>query len=91
MLQLAARTDTPVIFMGDLNARPEDPVIRRLSAVFTDAAAALHNEEDTFSSDSPYERIDYIFLRGLQPVEIHTVKVIASDHFALTAEVSFEC
>ena len=91
VLRLAAGTDTPVILMGDLNAVPEDPVIERLSAVFTDAAKALGNEEDTFASDAPYERIDYIFLRGLTPTEIHTVKEIASDHFALTAEVSFEC
>ena len=91
VLRLAAETDTPVILMGDLNAVPADPVIKRLSAVFTDAAKALGNEEDTFASDAPYERIDYIFLRGLTPLEIHPVKQIASDHFALTAELSFEC
>jgi endonuclease/exonuclease/phosphatase family metal-dependent hydrolase len=87
VLRIAAQTDTPIVFMGDLNAEPQDPVIKRLSAVFTDAAAALGSEEDTFSSDDPHVRIDYIFLRGLTPLEIHTVKQIASDHFALTAEI----
>ena len=91
VLRLAADADGPVLLMGDLNAVPEDPVIKKLGTVFTDAAAALDSEEDTFSSDAPYERIDYIFLRRLTPLEIHTVKKIASDHFALTAEVSFEC
>ena len=92
VLRLAAEAEGPVLLMGDLNAAPGDPVIQRLSAVFTDAAKALDAEEDTFSSDDPHIRIDYIFLKGLRPVEVHTVKRIASDHFALTAEIELlEC
>lgn len=86
VLGAAEKTKTPVILMGDLNAEPDDPVCRRIRAAFTDAAAALGKEEDTFPSDRPEKRIDYIFLRGCVPVEIHTVKRIVSDHFALTAE-----
>ena len=89
VLGIAAQTSGPLLLMGDLNTVPEDPVYRMLSSVFTDAAAALHNAGSTFPSDAPRMRIDYIFLRGVRPLEIHTVKEIASDHLALTAEVEF--
>lgn len=87
VLALAEKAKTPVILMGDLNTEPDDPIYGKLCGAFTDAAAALGCEEDTFPSDKPEKRIDYIFLRGCVPVEIHTVKRIVSDHFALTAEV----
>ena len=87
VLALAKDVKTPLVLMGDLNSTPDDPVIRSLKTELTDAAAALHREEPTFSSDAPERRIDFIFLKGCKPLEIHTVQKIASDHFALTAEI----
>ena len=89
VLAIAGETKTPVVLRGDLNTRPGDPVYDRLCGVFTDAARALDAEENTFSSDDPRERIDYILLRDCRATEIHTVKKIVSDHFALTAEIEF--
>ncbi len=88
-LDIASTVDNPIILMGDFNITPDDPNIKRLTEYFTDVHAMLGREEFTFKSDNPYERIDYIFARGLTPISANTVKVIASDHFPITAEFEF--
>ena len=90
VLNIAQNTAGPMILMGDLNTKPDDPVCGRLSSVFTDAAVQLHREENTFPSDAPRVRIDYIFLKGCTALEVHAVKKIVSDHFALTAEIEVD-
>ncbi len=86
-LSLAENIDNPIILMGDFNMTPDDVNVKRLSAVFTDVHKELGSEELTFTSDNPHIRIDYIFTKGFKPLRANTVKVIASDHFPITAEL----
>lgn len=86
VLELVNSTDMPVILTGDFNAEPDDEQIKRLSSSLHNMAEILGNVEPTFPSDEPKVCIDYIFYRGLKPLNIHTVKGIYSDHLPLTAE-----
>ena len=86
VMDLLHTIDTPVIFMGDLNVTPDHDVIRQLGTVLHNTAAELGQVEFTFSSDNPHMCIDYIWYRGLTPLNIHAVKEIYSDHFPLVAE-----
>ncbi len=86
VISIAETIDNPIILMGDFNITPDNPNIIRLSSVFTDVHSSLGKGEYTFSSDNPTEKIDYIFSRGLKIINADTIKVIASDHFPITAE-----
>lgn len=86
-----SKTELPVIFMGDLNAEPEHPVLSPVFRFFIDAAAGLpKNESFTFRSDRPDRRIDYIFVS--EDFKIRKAYVPASaesDHRPVVALVSF--
>lgn len=88
--RIADGCGTPLVLMGDFNMTPDDPCYAALACRFTDALAFAGKDEYTFPSDSPRERIDYIFVRGLRVISARTVKKIASDHFAVTASLGIE-
>lgn len=89
----AAASDLPVVVLGDLNDRPETPVINAARGALIDCFDAVGDgPPETFSVADPHRRIDYIFCSpGLHP--IGTSRVVlnarASDHFPLIASV--EC
>ena len=87
VLRLIENDKNPVVLMGDFNMTPDDAHYALIAERMTDCAVFCGSDEYTFSSDNPRERIDYIFVRGTKVKECHTVRVIASDHFPVTAEI----
>ena len=81
---------TPLVVMGDFNLTPDDRVYAALACLLTDALAYAGEDCYTFPSHAPRERIDYIFVRGMRVLNARAVKKIASDHFALTAELALD-
>lgn len=75
--------------MGDLNAEPDQPELRRLTVEgFEDAAAQLGAAQPTFRSNQPRRRIDYVLLRGpLQAVEARVPATLASDHLPVVVQL----
>ena len=67
---------------GDLNATPDSPVAAMLrSAGFTDPFAdPAFAAEPTSPAEGPVHRIDYVWLRGLEPTAAQVLPSIASDH-----------
>ena len=63
-LRLAGKAQLPLVFMGDLNAQPDSPLLAPLFGVFTDTSAEMKEPALTFPSDQPSEKIDYIFHNG---------------------------
>lgn len=63
-LRLAGETDLPLIFMGDLNAQPDSPLLVPLFGIFNDTAAGMESAALTYPSDRPSSKIDYIFHKG---------------------------
>jgi endonuclease/exonuclease/phosphatase family metal-dependent hydrolase len=90
-------TTTTVFLMGDLNSSPgpnePDLIGMAVSAGFHDLAgeyAREHNEStpNTFPTDKPDHRIDYIFCSHPMPIlDVHTIETTASDHLPLMATV----
>ncbi len=88
----------PFVLMGDLNAEPEDKIIRSLSRKMVDAGQ--ENNTGTFNAfDTEFipKRIDYIFLSKKDfIIDNYTVPVeltnghYPSDHFPVKVEVHFE-
>ncbi|CAN5836731.1 endonuclease/exonuclease/phosphatase family protein [soil metagenome] len=78
----------PVIFAGDLNATPDAPEIRALSLHFTDAWLACGSGAgNTFPSDRPVRRIDYILTRGVHCSSAAVIATEVSDHRPLVADL----
>ena len=80
---------TPLVFMGDLNMKPENPLIGKLSSVLTDAVSLTPGDNFTFSSDNPYMKIDYIFTRGANALSFAVSNKVFADHLPVTAELEF--
>jgi endonuclease/exonuclease/phosphatase family metal-dependent hydrolase len=72
----------PAILLGDMNARPDHPLIRQLRAT----PGVVEPFGELRQSDSTV-RIDWIFLRGLRALHVETVDRGASDHPLVWVEV----
>ena len=87
VLDLAKDIKGPLVLMGDFNMTPDNPLIQKLSCVFTDSHASLGKDVLTFPSHSPEIRIDYIFVRDAKVIDANTVSKVVSDHYAITADI----
>lgn len=87
LCKILDETKIPVILMGDFNTHPEDnvfaPLFERL--MDTDEKAEIRNM-NTFPSDAPRIKIDYIFYRGLKCIGVETITQVVSDHLPIIAE-----
>lgn len=76
------RTDNPLILMGDFNSEPDEelltPLFERLKSVDTNG--------NTYPSDKPEIKIDYILYKGLECKYSETVNEIYADHLPIIAE-----
>jgi len=86
------RDTSKVSFGGDFNSRPDSPTYRRLiQSGFVDPFAALGRDvAPTSPSESPQERIDYVWIRGLRPIEADVLDSTASDHRMVVIEATLD-
>ncbi|MGQ9586244.1 MAG: endonuclease/exonuclease/phosphatase family protein [Anaerolineae bacterium] len=79
----------PAVFGGDFNAAPDSPVYARIQASgFVDPFVALGLEpRPTSPAEGPHERIDFVWVRGLQPTGAWVSDSLASDHRLVVVEV----
>lgn len=76
------------IFMGDLNVRPENPILNPIRAKMKDAADYAVGALETFPSDKPNRKIDYIFTSKNIKINWFRVEdIILSDHRPVSAEI----
>jgi len=86
-----ADTVTPAVWGGDFNSQPDSPVHARITAAgFLDPFTELGLEPaPTDPADAPQKRIDFVWLRGLAPVDGEVVNSLASDHRMVVVEGRF--
>jgi endonuclease/exonuclease/phosphatase family metal-dependent hydrolase len=83
---------SPATFGGDFNAEPDSPVAGEvLRAGFVDPFVALGFDPPPFTSPAigPVKQIDYVWVRGLAPMEAWVPDSLASDHRMVVVEVQF--
>lgn len=82
-----ASVDTSVVLLGDLNAEPGSPEVDRLLTRLTDAwVTAGVGDGNTFTSQSPYKRIDYVLSSdGAVARSAAVVDSDGSDHLPVLA------
>ena len=80
---------TPASFGGDFNAEQEEPVAQAvMQAGFEDPFALLgQTPPPTDPAIEPDQRIDYVWLRGLNPTRAWVADSLASDHRMVVTEV----
>jgi len=80
---------TPAVIACDCNAKPEAPELKLITdSGFGDLALQSGGPDNTFPSDTPVERIDYIFGTGVTAAQGHVVASTASDHRAVVVTVT---
>lgn len=67
----------PTVFMGDLNAEPDEDTIAMLRERLNDTAG---DTPLTFPARGTNIKIDYIFTDGFEKAELKTYETLASDH-----------
>jgi endonuclease/exonuclease/phosphatase family metal-dependent hydrolase len=92
----------PVVFLGDLNIKPDNPVYLKISkeTLLSDSYKVCHNSKTArgatfhgWDARPPLDRIDYIFISPL--LQVQSCKVLhnkfegnyPSDHFPLNADL----
>ena len=74
----------PIILAGDFNGPPRSESVLRFGKRFTDCFAATEKGlGNTILAKMPYKRIDYVWVRGLTPIQSEVVDSVASDHRAM--------
>jgi endonuclease/exonuclease/phosphatase family metal-dependent hydrolase len=90
VVELLAGSDRPVVLAGDLNAIPDAPEIKTLTAVLTDSwTEAGEGPGYTYDAVNPTKRIDYLLHSA--DVSTKTIEVLdtqASDHLPVLARLS---
>ena len=88
-LRLAGETELPLIFMGDLNEKPDSPLLAPLFSVFTDSAEEMEGPGFTYPSDPPCEKIDYLFHKnGIRTLKAWIPETTHSDHRPFCARLA---
>lgn len=94
IVEITGESRRPAVVVGDLNAKPDAPELQGLFSVFTDAFAALDQDDAyTFAPDgAPVVdaslRIDYVLVsEGVRPQDAHVVRTSASDHLPIVADL----
>jgi len=80
----------PALFGGDFNSTSDSPVYERIAAAdFVDPFVATGAEPSpTSPSEAPKRRIDFVWVRGLQPTAAEVLASTASDHRLVVIEVA---
>ena len=80
------------IVMGDFNATPLCPVLAPLFEVFVDVSDRIPGDQvNTFPSDAPDRKIDYILVTpDVQVLDAQVLPIVASDHCPHSATLSFD-
>jgi len=78
----------PATFGGDFNSTPDSPVYAAIAATgFTDPFVALGRDNPpTSPAINPEHRIDFVWLRGLTPIDAVVSASLASDHRMVVVE-----
>ncbi|MBE6687904.1 MAG: hypothetical protein E7588_01350 [Ruminococcaceae bacterium] len=87
----------PTIFSGDLNMKPDNPLIKKLSLHLNDSATLFKTLPITYPSwgeddccDTLGKKIDYIFAKGeIKAENVLVPQVRVSDHLPYYCELSF--
>ena len=91
LIELLDGHGVPIVVGGDLNAHPEDTMPAAIARRYPDAwEAAREGREDgnTFPSDQPVARIDYLFAGpALRPLRAWTAGGTVSDHLMVIADL----
>ncbi len=82
LCEIIDETDLPIIVMGDFNTEPDEKLLTPLF----DRLKNVDTYENTFPSDKPRIKIDYILYKGLKCVASETVNEIYADHLPIVAE-----
>lgn len=82
--------DEKCVLMGDFNLLPSAPLLLPIRERMKDTADLFTEEKQSFPSDAPTRKLDYIFVsRDATVEEADILPVVASDHRPHVATVSF--
>jgi len=80
---------TPAVIACDCNAKPDAPELKLITdSGFGDLGLQSGGPDNTFPSDAPVERIDYLFGTGVIASQGRVVPSTASDHRAVTVTIT---
>lgn len=78
-----------LIFMGDLNIKPDEDQLKMISSVLRDTANISDYPYLTFPSDVPDRKIDYIFVsHDIHVKEVMVPLTMASDHLPYISDIN---
>ena len=83
-------SDSPTVFMGDLNIKPDSEEYAALASVMKDTLPDPAGEHPSFSHQTPMAKIDYIFTNALcKTIDAKIPAVGISDHRPIVATIEF--
>lgn len=75
------------ILMGDFNMQEDNENINKLLNIYNNTLSNINNDNCTYPSINPKEKIDYIFIKNMEIISSNVIKKVASDHFPIIANI----
>lgn len=89
VIKSTAKTDMPIVFMGDLNINGNPKHILPLKQRLIDVCEQTDSKIFTFPAKNPKKRLDYIFISdNISLDRVYSLSEVASDHLPLVAEIT---
>ncbi len=76
-----------IILLGDFNMKEDNNNILLLSKELFNTSKLIDGCKCTYTSVDPKEKIDYIFVKGIDVISSKVVKKIASDHYPVVCKI----
>lgn len=88
-------TDKPILIAGDLNLIPSSKYLSELTYYFHDLGVYLDENQNTYPSQNPRRRIDYIFCNEwFKPLAVQAINnektAVASDHLPFVTNLKLQ-
>lgn len=89
-LRLSEEENRPLVFLGDLNMEPDNPLLAPVFAALSDTAEKGEGSMLTYPSDEPTGKIDYLFQKGFETLRSYVPVSTDSDHRPVAAVLELE-
>ena len=89
--EAVSQCENPLILMGDFNVQVNTAQYAALCEILSDTVSVVEGNSDTFPSNNPNIKIDYIFVNDkLKALKSFVPDVITSDHKPFVADIDIK-
>ena len=87
--EAVAQCENPIVLMGDFNILSDMPQYAAIAEILSDSISVVEGDSNTFPSNAPEIKIDYIFTNDkCKAISSFVPNIVTSDHKPFVAIIN---